>query len=959
MPFQHTLVPTLCGGWLLLAAFVAMLLAIETAQPTWEIDIQATPVGGPLLAPLSSGGMVTFIPLGDRGLGGWDENGAPLEGFPLSAGVGVNCRPAVLTRDGGSALLCYADKSGYLHLSETTGRELPGWPVDLGAPPVTGVSVLDLDEDGRFEISLGTSDSRVHLLDESGRELSGWPLELEGNLLWHPVEAILGGEEGRGLVLSLANCYIYLVSKEGRVLPGWPVNVGFAAGCNPVATDVDANGLTDVVFAAQNRRVYAVDVMGDQVDNWPFIMDDRPVRGSVAIGPLGTGMSLPQVALATRDSLVYLLNNDASLAGTWRWPNRPSGQPTSPIIVNTGRSRGVLVGCDDGYVYCWDDEGRTVDGFPLEHCQKILHSPAAGDVTGDGNLEVVVVGMHGLLKAYSISDSGSRPGPWPQLLSDHRNSGNYGATYLPTALPGEVTGEQSGRVKIGFSVEGGNYDDLIVAYSIDAGYGWNPTSNYTLQGDTLIWDTGEDLSSADLPECKVRVTPVSGDEPGIAGTTNIFRVDNNVPPTLYLEQPERLEDGRYRIYYAVEDPEADIIQLQAQYSTPGGIWRNADLSGSTLEIEPWLYGEPVTWIPGDDALDLPPDSLSLRVRAADSDPGPWDVLETLSGQAGRRLTGQILPPTSEVGGMVTLGVRLTDPGDDTLEVSYQYSVDGGETWKPATVTEPEAGAPRTYDFEIVWNSERDEPGVDLTDVRFRAIPEDFARGVAVPSSPFSVDNNISPRIRVKSPERFDVFRGLVPVRFEASDREGDDLWMAVEYRLHGSEQWLAAEGLRSSGPYPEPSYESVVDWNSSVDLPGAREVEIDMRFLAIDGDTTRSRVIGPIVLRNNSLPAVLQASVAEVDRIGGTVEVVFELGDPEQRTIDLVAAYSTDNGRTWQPADVSGNLRGLAGRSYQGSLLWRYGSHLGRGVSSAWLRLTPDAGSVIGSPRTLELSDLR
>lgn len=942
----------------MLAAFVALLLAIETAQPTWEIDIQATPVGGPLLAPLSSGGMGTFIPLGDRGLGGWDENGAPLEGFPLSAGVGVNCRPAVLSRHAGEHLLCYADKRGRLHLVDTMGAELPGWPINLGAPPVTGVSILDLDEDDSPEISLGTSDSRVHLLDESGRELPGWPMELDDRLLWQPVEAILGGDEGRALVLSLVNCYLYVVSKEADVLPGWPVHVGFAAGSNPVTTDVDANGVTDVVFAAQNRRVYVIDVMGNPIRDWPFMLDDRSVRGSVAIGALRTEASEPQVALSTLDSLVYLIDSDGSLAGAWRWPNRPSGQPTSPIMVGTDRSGGVLVGCDDGMVYCWDAEGRRVDGFPIDHGQKILHTPAAGDVTGDGNLEVVVVGMHGLLRAYRISSSGSRPGPWPQLLSDPRNSGTYGASYMPVAVPDEVTGEQSGPVRIGFRIEGGSYEDVAVAYSTNAGYSWSTTSNYTLSGDTLIWFTQRDLPSADLPECKVRITPKSSSEPGIAGMTNIFRVDNNVPPTLYLEQPEKLENGRYRIYYAVEDPEGDIIQLQAQYSAAGGPWRNADLSGSTLEIEPWLYGEPVVWIPEEDALSLPPESLALRVRAADADPGQWDVLETLAGKPGRLLTGQILAPTTEVGGEVTLGVRLSDPGDDTLEVSYQYSLDGGESWKPATVTEPEAGAPRTYDFEIVWDSERDEPGVDLPSVLFRAIPEDFSRGVAVPSSPFSVDNNVSPRISLESPGRFDVFHGLVPVRFEASDREGDDLWMGVEYRLHGTGEWMAAEGIMRSGPYAKSSYRSVVNWNSSADLPGVHSVEIDLRLLAIDGDTTRSRTVGPIVLRNGSLPSVLQASAAEVDPVGESVEIIFELGDPEQRTMDLDVEYSTDQGRTWQQADISGSTIGLIGRAYQGSLSWRYGSDLPAGIGSALLRLTPKAGEVIGAPRTVELSGL-
>ena len=905
--------------------------------------------------PAGDGTMIIVMPLGDKGLGAWDSMGQPLPGFPLRDGNGAVHRPALAT-DGGNPLIAWVDNGGDLHLTNLNGDERPGWPVSLGARPVTGVSALDLDSDGNRELALGTSDNAVHLLDLQGNHLPEWPKTLSSKLLWQPVQIALGGEAGRGMVLSLADARLMILAMDGRTLPGWPVQVNSPAGTVPVTADIDSDGLTDVIFATQNRRLYAVDSHGRTVDGWPLLLDDRAVRGASALGVTSRNMSQPQAAVSTMDSLVYLVNGDCSLAGSWRWPNRPGALATQPIIAAASGGIMVLVGCDDGSVHAWNACGEGVAGFPFSHGQRIIHSPAAGDIDGDGSTDLAVVGVGGLLAAYSLG-SGGFSAAWPQPLSDAHNTGSYGISFLPVARVEPVEGEQSQEVPVDFAIQRGSGGELAVAYSTDAGYTWTPTGSWMRTPQGITWLSTEDLPAGDYSETRIQVTPFSELGPGVAGMTSIFRLDNNLPPVIYLSTPRRLQYGGYRIAYAVEDAEGDTIQLQAQYSLDDGAsWQNARLSGSTLEIEPWMYGEPVVWDATADLADAAPEDISFRMRAADSDPGPWQVIPSLAASVARQPSGQILSPSGEVSDRVTLGVRLSSPDGSPLEMSYEYSVDGGASWQPATVTEPEEGAPSSFEFEILWHSQRDLPGEDHPSTMFRAAPDEADRSVAVPSAPFAVDNNRPPELEVLSPGSWDRFQGVVPVRFIAEDSEGDSLWAGLEYRSAQGGSWQIARGIEISGPFFSGQGSSVLRWNSSADFPAVESEELEIRLLVADRDTVRSEARGPILLDNRRLPSFMQAGVTDRSSGARRMEVSFELSDPRGRTLGIEAAYSADGGRTWRRADVTGDIHGLRQGDYAGRLTWSYRPEIFESAGGVLLRLTPTFEDTAGIPRILPIT---
>lgn len=912
-------------------------------MPDWAVQIEATPRGGPHLVPDGNGGHCVLVPLGNAGLGGWDRTGVPLPGFPLSRGAGVVWRPAALRGSRGETLIAYSDNDGFVHLVDLQGRHVPGWPVNAGASVVTGMTAVDLNCDGVHDIAFGTSNGRVWLLNSSGRALPGWPVNLGSQLLWQPTQISLGGGSGRGLVCALNNGIITVLDERGTPLPGWPVQLQFPAGNIPVTADVSGDGQADLAFACQNRRLNLMNTRGVQADNWPVFLDARPVRGSMAVGRLNPDDSSPQIALSTIDSLVYLVNGDGSLAGSWRWPNKTGSLPHQPIIVNTAVGAAVIVATEQGVVHGWSYPGRAVRGFPFQHPGGVGFTPVAGDVNGNGMTELVLLGRSGHLAVYPLSAPWKEFGFWPLPLGDPANSGMFGCDLMPVAVVGEMDSRLSGDVEVPYTVRGSTpHTGIALFYSTNAGFSWRETRNFTHRPGSVIWHSDADLPHAMERQVAVKVTPHHAGGPGECGISRIFQVDNNVPPSLFLHSPQCLGDGRYRFTYAVEDPEGDVIQIQAQYSIDHGeTWRVMHLSGTTLEIEPWFYGEPFIWNAGRDLGGPVPDHILIRVRAADIKPGPWYEMEGLELASALHPGPQIIAPIQRVSGQVRLGVRLPDPEGDPLGLGYEYSPDGGESWHPATVTGAETAEAVGRRFDVIWHSGTDLPGFEGYRVQFRALPSPEGEGVPVPSMPFHLSNNIPAEVEILSPTGYAVYRGMVPVSYRIFDAEGDPVRLELEYRLINRTGWLTASGVIDPGPFGPDRYNSVLHWNSSVDMPASDVSDVVIRLAAMNGDTTRSREAGPLALVNTGLPSMVRTTIVSVDDARGRAVVAYEIVDGPGRSIDLDVHYSVDDGRRWLPATVSGSVSGIGSAYYSGTFEWHWATDLRDTRGTVRLRVTP------------------
>lgn len=254
------------------------------------------------------------------------------------------------------------------------------WPRTLDGGSLEASPLLvDLDQDGVLDIVQGTADGRVFALSGDGSPLLGWPVLTEpleefdpsapANHLANPRFAALGA--GHASVLG-----------------------------SPAAGDIDGDGEPEVVVGSLRGALWAFNGDGSVVDGFPVeqLRVDRAALGE-------------QVRL-------------------------DEGFFSSPALgdLDGDGVLDIVIGGMDGQVYAWTGAGAPLPGFPvaLRHPdtggrqERIVSSPALGDINGDGVLDVVVGSNEPVRGTYSplwaVSGRGTAeaggavlPG-WPVLL---------------------------------------------------------------------------------------------------------------------------------------------------------------------------------------------------------------------------------------------------------------------------------------------------------------------------------------------------------------------------------------------------------------------------------------------------------------------------------------------------------------------------------------------------------------
>lgn len=262
--------------------------------------------------------------------------------------------------------------------------------------------VADLDQDGRCEIALATTEGTVYLLRDDGRTAEGWPRHESDGFYASPAAGDLDGNGTLEIVLGGISGRVYAWSPDGTPVPGWPVRlsapesapsrdllgaVEFQASAS--LADMEADGADEVCIAAAQGAVWLLDGTGRVLPGWPQSVpaaSDPPNPGSVFASP----------GLADLDG------------------------DRLPEVVVAGNAYAV---------HAWFADGRPVPGWPAPVTNRAragYGGVALGDLDADGHTEVVVTSEHGFAGPAAVSvlghDGVSELG-WPYLLPEPCNAG--------------------------------------------------------------------------------------------------------------------------------------------------------------------------------------------------------------------------------------------------------------------------------------------------------------------------------------------------------------------------------------------------------------------------------------------------------------------------------------------------------------------------------------------------------
>jgi hypothetical protein len=286
---------------------------------------------------------------------------------------------------------------GRVFVWRANGSLLPGWPQEMdwniqygdGHPEVLSVALADVTGDDHLEILAGTSNNSsaggqadVHLPPNlyawhaNGTLLPGFPTWRRTAGIYGQIGAAdLTGDGRAEVIAGRDHMYLYAYNDKGQHLSGWPVRTYVDQSKStwgihpyleftnnaPSMGDLDGDGTVEVVIASKVKDPH----QGHTTVN----------SGLLVVEPNGQRRDGWKIAKLGGDSLAD--------------SNQPSQAPALADLNNDGKLE-IVVPLFDGTIRAYRENGDLLWQYDYAQGQKLYASePAIGDVTGDGQLDII------------------------------------------------------------------------------------------------------------------------------------------------------------------------------------------------------------------------------------------------------------------------------------------------------------------------------------------------------------------------------------------------------------------------------------------------------------------------------------------------------------------------------------------------------------------------------------------
>ncbi|MBD3372891.1 MAG: PQQ-binding-like beta-propeller repeat protein, partial [Candidatus Coatesbacteria bacterium] len=801
--------------------------------------------GGPvrasaIIADLDDNGVDDIIiSSGDGKLYALDYRGYDLPGFPYDLGSPSESSPAAGDIDNDGFLeIIVGDDSGFVHAVNHDGTPLGGWEM----PKSTGYSVKsspalgDIDTDGFLEIVVGSEDFKIYAWKPNGLLMSGWPVSTGYNIFYSsPALADVDGDSAVEVLIASGDGKVYALEADGRPVAGYPLSpestgeTGLASIHGSV-TIADLGMGPAVIYGAEDGLLYAWNAStGTLLSGFPFTgMGGVAIRSTPAVGDLD-GDGAADIVSGSNAGAVFCVGMGA---GSYNpdanpWPMFLNN-PSHVTLFGHGQVPEITMDPIEG-----EQTGDVTISYELSDRQndlidlQVLYSEDSGGTwhfasTSGKTTGLGVSDYRGSVVWHSRDDMDhiEETAVKVKLIPEDKTGMGLGIEsgliHLDNNDPPRVVlepleGEQSGDVYINYRLEDDEDDDLLLScfYSIDGGATW--VEALGVEGnlhhidpahyaDQLVWDSMVDLEEAHIEECLFAIVPEDRD-PGQRTPSAPFVLDNNPPPTMFVENITGEQAGDIEINYEVADTGDDEISLACFYSPNfGKDWYEATVEGQTSGIRmtemaafDWVATGQLVWLSGADLPSVDRPEVQFRIIPSDRDEGEEDDTVPFRVDNNEPPVARVTDITEEVTGEVQLTFSIDDTEDDTCDILLEYSIDGGASWNPATAKESvepvEKNLVRGFSstdvgHTVTWLSRVDSDELDTEQamLRLTARDNDLSESAATTVA-FHLDNNETPTLVVDNIT--EESSGDIPVSFTLDDRENDILAIACEFSDDG------------------------------------------------------------------------------------------------------------------------------------------------------------------------------
>jgi thermitase len=668
----------------------------------------------------------------------WNPDGSDLPGWPKPGLGTLPISVADINRDGVEEIV----RPGSVY--DLSGSLLPGWPQSIISPncpallasPVIG----DINGDGYLEIVIGNYLHQVFVFSYTGILLDGWPQMVNGAISATPALADLNGDGYLEIVVATwplgGTCGedegtggVSVLGHDGTLLPGWPKTAP-STDSSPAIADLDKDGQLEIAVAN-----YAYEANGALLPGFPVAGFNGTPSSSPAIADLDNDGNLDILLGDTKGMKVYAIQGStgAILPG---WPQstayRVFGSPAVVDLDGDSDLEVVVVATDE--IRAWHAGGQPVAGFPIRLGGSNWSAPAAGDVNGDGRLELFVIGG-GAAKVYAwdMGAGSYTPSamPWPQFHHDPWHTGLYGFAAIPS--PGAIAinnfALRTNARDVTLSLSAPGFSEMMLSNDpAFSGAAWEPFSA------SRAWQ----LPEADGPWTVY--ARFRDEAKAVTPTVHARIILDHTPPSVILASPAASEtvlairalpvtgtvDASDLDHYTVQYGLGDTPTAWEQIGTP----HSASVLNDTLEM--WLLDSIHTG------------TYTLKVEAQDIAGNIATQTHTISLVRPIHVPDSLSPTEIQAGSTAALNLQLSnpfadktlvlDPGTqvwlvddqpahDQLAPPFNYSgpenaigLDGGSQAAQTFI------APRTFLLQkISWQSAQVYPGIGSATLELRLL----------------------------------------------------------------------------------------------------------------------------------------------------------------------------------------------------------------------------------------------
>ncbi|HWS47196.1 MAG TPA: VCBS repeat-containing protein, partial [Acidimicrobiia bacterium] len=334
-------------------------------------------------------------------------------------------------------------QDGLVHvINAATGQDIPHWPQPaiVAGSTATAVdstpAVADLFRDGRKEIVVGVG--------------SLWVQHQQGGVV------VFNADGTRHCVFRTqddGNVWANTGSPDGYTEPVFS---------SPAIGDITGSGYPDIVFGSFDSHIYAIDrncnkildfYNEDSVWSSPALYDiDGSGRKSILIGSDQAPGGIWNGTGGTFRALKWAPGFPGNSQILWShqlndtvWSSPAIGDITGDGRVDVVVGGGAFYNGSDGHkVFAWHaDDGSALPGWPVTTGGATSSSPALGDLNGDGVADVVIGSRDGSVYAYR----GNGQSLWTRQLTF--NNSSPGGPITGSPIIADMTGSGHNQVGIG------------------------------------------------------------------------------------------------------------------------------------------------------------------------------------------------------------------------------------------------------------------------------------------------------------------------------------------------------------------------------------------------------------------------------------------------------------------------------------------------------------------------------